>query len=187
LPVYTRGNLVHSRRFDLVNFRSLPAALPAVVFVLALAAPAAMAQSEQTFSSLEERMTGSEFNAAGLHKLSPAELAALNRWIRARSLATRDEAVAGDGGLPSQPGRLPPIDEMAREPFQTRIVGEFSGWTGETVFELENGMVWKQAENRTFFVPPVENPVVTISPGFGGSWRLKVDGHNTTVRVERIE
>ena len=40
------------------------------------------------FSSLEEQMTGKEFSAAGLEKLSKPELDALNSWIRGHSLAT---------------------------------------------------------------------------------------------------
>jgi hypothetical protein len=56
------------------------------LLVLAFAAPAAA----QEFSSLEERMSAAEFKAAGLDKLSPAELEALNRWLRGqRSLQPR--------------------------------------------------------------------------------------------------
>lgn len=142
------------------------------------------AQSEQAFSSLEERMTGREFTETGLHKLSPGELSALNRWIRERSVAEHEGPP--DGSMPSQPGEAPSIDRMAREPFQSRIVGEFSGWTGETEFELENGMVWRQIEDTTFFIPATENPVVTIKPGFMNSWMLSVEGHNSTTRVERV-
>jgi hypothetical protein len=40
------------------------------------------------FSSLEEQMTGKEFSAAGLDKLSQSELDSLNAWIHAHSLAT---------------------------------------------------------------------------------------------------
>lgn len=148
------------------------------------------AQADLEFSSLEERMTGQEFRDSGLHKLTPEELASLNRWIRARSLAEYEGPVEGNadsGGLPSQPGELPPVDRMAREQFQSRIVGEFSGWSGNTLFELENGMVWKQSENDRFRMQPVENPRVTITPGILGSWRLSVEGHNRAVRVERIE
>ena len=76
---------------------------------------------------------------------------------------------------------------MAREEFQSRIVGEFSGWSGSTVFRLENGMVWKQDENDRFRLQPVDSPMVTIKPGMFGSWRLSVEGHNRAVRVERIE
>lgn len=147
------------------------------------------AQTEQAFSSLEERMTGSEFTETGLHKLDPDELAALNRWIRERSLAPYEGPSTGEAtsGLPSQPGEAPPIDRMAREKFQSRIVGEFSGWSGNTEFKLENGMVWKQDENDRFRLQPIDSPMVTITPGLFGSWRLSVEGHNRTVRVERIE
>lgn len=144
------------------------------------------AQTEQPFSSLEERMTGREFTETGLNKLSPEELAALNRWIRDRSIV-RYENPAQGSSVPSTPGEAPPIDRMAREAFRTRIVGEFSGWSGDTVFRLENGMVWRQDESDRFRLQPVDSPMVTISPGLFGSWRLTVEGHNRAVRVERIE
>lgn len=144
------------------------------------------AQSDQPFSSLEERMTGSEFTESGLHKLSPEELETLNRWIRERSVAKYEGPPEGST-LPSAPGEVPAIERMARERFQSRIKGEFNGWTGETVFELENGMVWRQSENTTFFIPPVENPVVTIRPGIMSSWILSVEGYSSSTRVERIK
>lgn len=147
------------------------------------------AQPEQPFSSLEERMTGSEFTETGLHKLDPEELAALNRWLRERSIAKYEGPSEGGSApsLPSQPGEAPPIDRMAREKFQSRIVGEFSGWSGNTEFRLENGMVWKQDESDRFRLQPMDSPTVTITPGLFGGWRLSVEGHNRTVRVERIE
>lgn len=160
-----------------------------VLLLLACCAPI-LAQSDSGFSSLEERMTGREFTESGLDKLSPQELAALNRWIRERSLAEYEGPPQGsgtNGGLPDRPGELPAIERMARETFQARIVGEFSGWTGDTEFELENGMVWRQNESDTFYIPPVENPTVTIKPGLLGSWRLSVEGYNKAVRVERIK
>lgn len=142
---------------------------------------AVVAQS-QPFSSLEERMTGQEFTSTGLHKLSDEELAALNEWIQARSLAVSDEPV----GMRDRPGELPAIDRMARETFQTRIVGPFSGWEGGTEFVLENGMVWVQTEDRTFYMPETENPTVTIRPGALGTWFISVDGYNQRTRVKRI-
>lgn len=137
----------------------------------------------QEFSSLEERMTGQEFKASGLHKLSAEELATLNEWIRARSLAENAEPV----GMRDRPGELPPIDRMAREAFRTRIVGSFSGWDGDTEFVLENGMVWVQTEDRSFYMPETENPEVTIRPGALGTWLLSVDGYNQSTRVKRIK
>jgi hypothetical protein len=56
-------------------------------------------------------MTGQEFRETGLHKLTDEELAALNRWIRQRSLTLedyerterRDEAAA-DGATTDRRG-----------------------------------------------------------------------------------
>ncbi|MFO7762646.1 MAG: hypothetical protein R6V61_02805 [Wenzhouxiangellaceae bacterium] len=135
-------------------------------------------------------MTGRQFTETGLHKLSPEELAALNQWIRERSLAEYEGPPEDDGNTaapPSQPGEAPEIERMAREKFQSRIVGEFSGWSGNTRFELENGMVWKQDERDRLRMQPVESPVVTITPGAFGVWRLSIEGYNRSVRVERIE
>src|SRR5690625_5867296 len=62
----------------------------ATLVVAFLASFASLATGQDSFSSLEERMTGKEFKQAGLHKLSEDELAALNAWIQARSLAEGD-------------------------------------------------------------------------------------------------
>lgn len=157
--------------------------------VCSLSCAVAFAQSETEFSSLEERMTGREFTEAGLHKLSPEELASLNRWISHRSLAEYEHVtdISETNSLPSQPGvRTTPIDQMAREAFETRIVGKFNGSDGNARFTLENGMVWEQTDGRSFFVPEVENPPVVIKPGALGSWKLTVEGFNGAIRVKRI-
>ncbi|MBS3744284.1 MAG: hypothetical protein KGY48_08055, partial [Wenzhouxiangellaceae bacterium] len=69
----------------------------------------------------------------------------------------------------------------------SRIVGEFSGWSGNTRFELENGTVWKQDERDRLRIQPIESPMATLTPGAFGAWRLSIEGQNRAVRVERIE
>ena len=151
------------------------------------------AQSEQPFSSLEERMTGREFTESGLHKLNPEELAALNRWIRERSVAeyegpTESEIETGsEATTRGQADEASSIDSMPRERFKSRLVGEFTGWSGNTVFRLDNGMVWKQNKSDSFRTKRIESPMVTIRPGLLGSWWLSVEGFNSSTRVERIE
>ncbi len=154
-----------------------------------------------SFSTLEERMTGREFRDAGLHKLSDEELAFLNRWIQLRSLAEGEvpdwagdrqpaprtgerEADAGERPAATDDRGLPGGD---RSEINSRLIGTFSGWRGNAVFELENGMVWQQAEPGTFSVPTLENPEVRIRPGMFGAWHLQVGGYNTRVRVRRVE
>jgi hypothetical protein len=67
------------------------------------------------------------------------------------------------------------------------IKGEFRGWTGDTVFELENGMIWQQAEGGTFNIPPTTDAVAVIDKGVFNAWRLKIEGYNKTVRVKRLQ
>lgn len=142
--------------------------------------------SERSFSTLEERMTGQEFRETGLHRLTDEELAALNRWIRQRSLA-EGEAMAV-AATPEQPADRRGLrgPDTERSPIESRIVGNFTGWRGRTEFELENGQVWRQAAPGTFAIREIENPEVTISPGLISGWFLRVEGYNSRVRVERV-
>jgi len=69
---------------------------------------------------------------------------------------------------------------------QSRYVGEFTGWDGKTVFELENGQVWQQSGSGRMTYR-VANPMITIKRAFMGSYLLKVEGRNKSVRVKRIK
>jgi hypothetical protein len=158
--------------------------LPFIVFV-ASAILAGHSLAQQGFSTIEERMTGKEFTAAGLDKLSDEELTALNDWLRSHSVATlenRNQEYSDTRGFETQ--AMANLDD---KDVVSLIKGPFSGWTGDTVFELENGMVWKQVETGTFYIPARMDAVAVIDKGLFNSWRLKVEGYNKTIRVERIE
>ena len=156
-------------------------------------APSPALAADEGFSSLEEQMTGQEFQAAGLDKLSPQELESLNGWIRRHSLATLDAPAAGVAAVGAETqvqdrrGLKGEKEKEDRTPISSRIVGRFSGWDGQTVFKLENGMIWAQADKDKFFTKEVEDPVVLIEPGMFGTWRLSVEGYNSNCRVERIQ
>ena len=160
------------------------------ILSLTLCLPALAAEG---FSSLEEQMTGKQYTASGLDKLTPEELEALNNWIRNHSLATLDRpragggTVAADGGTDERGFEKKKLAEMSDEPVHSRIKGSFTGWDGHAVFKLENGMIWEQADNDKFFIREVENPEVTIEPGSFNSWRLSIDGFHSECRVVRIQ
>jgi hypothetical protein len=141
------------------------------------------------FSTLEEQMTGKEFTAAGLDKLSDQELAALNAWIRARTPETLVAASAGAAAstLVTTEDRRGFEDDEDRNPINSRIVGRFNGWDGQTVFKLENGMIWEQVDKDKFYVKEIENPVVLIDPSMFGRWHLSIEGHDAECRVKRIQ
>ena len=67
----------------------------------------------------------------------------------------------------------------------SRIIGEFSGWNGETVFELENGQVWQQSRNG-LLIAKLTNPKVTIKKAMF-SYKLSVEGYNASISVRRIK
>lgn len=142
------------------------------------------------FSTLEEQMSGKEFSAAGLDKLTEQELSALNAWIRARSLATLDAApaVAASAAVAAEDRRgFKDEDDDERTTISSRIVGRFGGWDGQTVFKLENGMIWAQADKDKFYVKEMESPLAIIEPGMFGRWHLSVEGIDSECRVERIQ
>ncbi len=164
-----------------------------LITILALAVYAG-AHAAEGFSSLEEQMNGKEYSAAGLDKLSPAELEALNNWIRSHSIATLDQPKAGSYTVSGNDisGDTRGLENQIqgdsdRSPIKSRLVGTFTGWDGHTIFKLENGMIWEQDNKDKYYARPVENPEVTIRPGLFGNWRIKVDGYNTECRVERVQ
>ena len=132
------------------------------------------------FSSLEERMTQDEYRAAGLAKLSPEELNALNEWLRINGLAP-DAPVARGKQVEFYP------DDDERQLVESTIVGRFSGWMGKTKFALDNGQVWQQAESGLFTDVGLDEPKVRIRPMMMGSWLMTVDACGCKLRVKRIK
>ena len=144
------------------------------------------------FSSLEEQMTGKEFSAAGLDKLSQQELDVLNDWLREHSVATLGtKTVSAEvaDSAEDQP-ELKSKDEDKDEDRTTitsKLVGTFDGWDGQSVFELENGQIWAQVSKKKWNIKEVESPVAIIEPGMFGTWRLHIEGFDKDCRVKRIQ
>lgn len=156
------------------------------IFVMA-ALLSLSASAERSFSSLEERMTGQEFRETGLYKLTDEELAALNRWVRQRSLAEGELAGgSATGAATIEEDRRGLRDAADRSSIRSRVVGEFTGWSGRSEFQLENGQFWRQTDGSRFSTRTLTDPEVEISPGILGSWYLTVEGYNARVRVERV-
>jgi len=67
---------------------------------------------------------------------------------------------------------------------ESKIDGEFEGWEGDTVFKLMNGQIWQQSQyNYTYHYAYM--PDVLIYPSNGG-YKMKVDGVNTAIFVQRL-
>lgn len=68
---------------------------------------------------------------------------------------------------------------------QSRILGTFTGWQSDTVFELENGQVWKCQSCRSVYIKR-QDPQITIERNFMGTYWLGLEGLNSKARVKRL-
>ena len=148
-------------------------------FVLLLLVAATAVGAQPSSSTLEERMSQTEFRDAGLDKLSPAELAHLNGWLQAHGEG-KVKYVSASGAPVFYP------DTSARDTVEDHIAGTFLGWRGRTVFKLDNGQQWRQAESGIYDAGTFTHPKVKIKPMLLGSWLMYVDGCGCSVRVDRI-
>lgn len=142
-----------------------------------LLAPTVTAEAPPDVRAL---MTADEFNAAGLERLSPSELEALNRWLlrytgkQASELRQHSEIVKEE------------VQKVEQEGIRTRIAGEFHGWDGDTLFRLENGQVWKQRLPGKWYYR-ANAPEVELSKNLMGYWMLRVVDADRAVGVTRID
>jgi hypothetical protein len=67
---------------------------------------------------------------------------------------------------------------------ESTISGEFEGWSGETIFKLDNGQIWEQAEYDYDYEYDYR-PDVTIYETSAGC-KMKVEGMDETILVRRV-
>ena len=129
---------------------------------------------------VRELMSPEEFGAAGLGRLTPAEIEALNAWLirytageapvlRASSPAVREEVRKSEATV-----------------IRSRIAGPFAGWSGRTLFRLENGQVWQQRMSGSWR-HRAESPEVEIRKNLLGMWEMRLIDGGRQVGVTRIE
>lgn len=96
------------------------------------------------------------------------------------------------GILPDWVGALITLKRAENSPskpqaLESRIVGQFSGWSGRTEFKLENGQVWTQSNNDSYrYTPPLTNPKVRIFPATFGSFWMEIEGVGQPCRVRPL-
>lgn len=166
------------------------------ILTVAILSTAAAPLAAREFSSLEERMSHREFTQAGLDKLSPEELAALNAWLRERvSEVAADAAAAANAALPTRADRVgferAGVLGSRDAPTETsgRIKGTFRGWEKKGQrFELDNGQIWEVTQlDAPLLGVRLESPLAYVEAGFSGAWYLRVEGYNSRVKVKRVK
>lgn len=129
---------------------------------------------------IRKLMTPEEFEAAGLDKLSPAEIEALNRWVVRYTAHEAPEVRRQDVVVKAEAAKA---DEAG---IKTRIAGEFTGWDGDTIFRLQNGQVWKQRLDGRWHYR-ADSPEVELHKNLMGFWVLKVVETDKSIGVKRLK
>lgn len=122
-------------------------------------------------------MPPDQFTAAGLKKLSASELEALSAWVHSHALhvaeLARNAALNPEPAPSANPGVI-----------ETRMLGDFTGWDGGTLFQFANGQLWRQTSFGTLYQFAREPKVTLVATGSG--WRLQVAGVPQSIYVRRI-
>lgn len=145
--------------------------------ILLLASSALHAGEGGSFPGIEQLMTPEEYRAAGLQKLTPAEREALDRFL-VRYTAEDSQVLFNN-------------DEEVKKAVDEQVIVSviqppFNGWSGDTVFRLENGQVWQQRLGGNY---PYRgsNPEVRITKNFMGFYRMELTENGKAVAVKRLK
>lgn len=136
---------------------------------------------------IEKQMTPEQFKAAGLDKLSPAELANLNAWLNntLEVETTKAATLAKDKVETENRGFL---SFGKSDPIVARITGEFRGFAKGRSWTLDNGQVWEQIDGASLAGVRKTDPQVRITPGLiGNVWYMQIEGYNTRATVRRTK
>jgi hypothetical protein len=130
---------------------------------------------------IEQVMTLQEMRDTGITTLTAAQRQSLNDWLNRYSLRIIVAATQKE----QKPSESLPVRSSCSPAVESTISGEIEGWDGDTIFKLDNGQIWQQAEYEyTYFYE--YRPEVTIYQTSAGC-RMKVEDETDTVLVKRIK
>ena len=140
--------------------RSFINIFPAASLLSLIVCPAA--RNAEEFPGVKALMPSEVFISSGLNRLSPDELDALDNWLL--------EYTAGAGRLMQSNEAV----QHARKDFEirSRLARGFNGWSGNTVFYLENGQRWRQRLSGRYIYRGPPNPEVLITQNIFGFYKM---------------
>ncbi len=135
---------------------------------------------------VENLMTAEDFMTSGLNKLSDEERAHLSGWVaRYREGAIKGPEVVKKPSQMTEEEKIEHKKDMDSE-LVAKVLPSFRGWSGKTVFELDNGQVWRQRQSGTMKYSGSSSSVV-ISRNFLGKYVMKHAESGRAIGVKRID
>lgn len=174
-----------------------------------------LAAAVSGFGAGVRSLTPEKFRAAGLHKLTEAELAALEDAIE--ELAGRKVAAVQDEtrqALAAAEARVQAAEKKAEqkaeaaprsgpnwfralitleregisgsEEMQSTLKGTLKTFRGRRSFALANGQVWQMIEDESYAGPAYVDPAVFIRPGTLGTFWLRIPDAGLRFKVKPV-
>jgi hypothetical protein len=149
-----------------------------LILVLSIPGVSSAEAADGDSPPVESLMTPEDFSASGLNKLTEAERAHLSKWLA----GYRQGATEGPA-----PPKTPEQRAEEREiEITAKVVPAFKGWSGKTIFRLDNGQVWQQRQNGKLYYDGDDSTVVIYQNLMGG-YMLKHNDSGRAMGVKRIQ
>jgi hypothetical protein len=158
--------------------------LSCLLVIATLVGASVLAQDDESeVRSVESLMAPEDYQASGLGKLSEAERAHLSEWLE----RYREGAVQGPE-VPRKPSQWTEEEKQAEKDFRivAKVLPRFRGWTGKTVFRLDNGQTWQQRMPGRFAYNG-SNSEIVISKNVMGRYVLEHVESERSVLIKRVE
>jgi hypothetical protein len=114
----------------------------------------------------------------GFDKLSPEQRAGVVQLLQEVYQLGRQDGQKTSAAPQSK------LAAPAASVIETQIDGDFEGWEGETIVKLMNGQIWQQTEYHYHYHYAFMPKVLIYRSG--GGYKMKVDGIDKAVGVERL-
>lgn len=142
--------------------------------------------SSNNFTRLEDHMSPEELDATGVAGLSAEEREQLNAWIADYFLRPgRNASQSGNADTKATQESSESQQQDSGE-IVARVVSDFNGWTGNTVFKLDNGQVWKQRQQGRYIYAGEDTKVI-INKNWLGFYELYHPASDRSVGVTRLD
>ena len=148
-----------------------------ILIFAAFGAAVVLAADDNGAPDVRTLMTPQDFAESGLDKLTPAERAHLSEWVA----RYREGALEG----PPPPKTPEQRAEEKAEQIVAKVVPAFTGWSGKTIFRLDNGQVWQQRQPGKMRYSGPDSTVI-ISQNLMGKYMLKHEESGRSVGVKRV-
>jgi hypothetical protein len=145
----------------------------------------AVAQTGNLDLKIEDVMTPQELKDTAFSGLTAPQRAAVNIWLNRYTETVIKLAAGAKAEGPKSPRARTSGSSDCAPAVESTIKGDFEGWDGETIFKLDNGQIWEQAE-YDYMYSYSYRPDVTIYETKSGC-RMKVEDEDETIVIKRIQ